>query len=867
MKASIESLGHILYAPSQFVIPVFQRNYRWELPQWEKYWTSLLEIQQPTKRGNHFMGFLVFVAGGIAQPGQNTRFHMIDGQQRLTTTSLLLAAIRNVAKRMEDNELAQEVNDYYLVHPLKKGENRYRLLPKAQDATSYTAIIDGKPAAPGRMLDALAWFDAKVSEKAAKDVGKLRALFETVCQRLEFMCATLESENAYSVFKGLNSTGVPLGQADLIRNFIFMHVHPDVHDEFDQDVWAPLEAQFTDAMGKPDEALLSRYMRDVLMSEGQYVQPSDTFAVFEGRYEATGFDPTELGAQLLRWAKYFAVIVGRAGDTDPGVTQSLAELNKLESATTTPLLLALFRQRDAGAINAGQLAHAIEMLRGFILRRFIAGENSRGYGQVFVRAIDPRAAQPIETLENYLLDRGWPHDAQFIESFSLLPLYKRGYAREVLETLERARGHKEMPDLTGAQIEHILPQTITKAWADELGDEPERVHAEWLHRPGNLTLSAYNQELGNQPFSAKRARFKSSNIELTKEVSTVERWTDQEILMRGQRMATAAAAIWTGPKEPYVVQQPKAMSEDANIARLAFWTGFAKYLAHAYPELPEIEPGTERCIRLKTGIPKLVLEVRYRIVEDLVAIDLHFHEKAFKLWSRFKQEPESANAAIGETWTFGRSKKRVYGWMSVERAAPSSDPAYWPGLQAWLAQKLAQVHQQCLPMLRFEWEKASSSGVDEEPESTQLGLPPITLQQQRFWAVLAGELAQRSQTLRSQKPQPQNWTYVAIGRTGITIAPTLNTRDMRLGVELSIGSLDAKLHYHALLEQRKAIEAEFGMPLDWQELPAKHMSRIAVWRINCDLRVESRWPEYADWMIDMILRMEAAFRHRVGALP
>lgn len=865
MKASIHSLGHILYAPSQFVIPVFQRNYRWELPQWEKYWTSLVDIQQPAKCGNHFMGFLVFVLGGTAQPGQNTRFHLIDGQQRLTTTSLLLAAIRNVARRLRDDDLAKEVNDYYLVHPIKKGENRYRLLPKAQDAASYIAIIDGKDGANGRMADALAWFDAKVAESITQDVGQLRALFDTVCQRLEFMCATLESENAYSVFKGLNSTGVPLGQADLIRNFIFMHVRPDAQDEFDQEIWAPLEARFADASGEPDEAMLSRYLRDVLMSDGQYVQPSDTFATFESRYEATGFDPTALGAQLLRWAKHFAVIVGRIPDADSGVTKSLLELNKLESATTTPLLLALFRQRDAGAIDASQLTRAIEMLRGFILRRFIAGENSRGYGQVFVRAIDHRAAQPIETLENYLLERGWPHDARFIEAFSLLPLYKRGYAREVLEALERARGHKELADLTAAQIEHILPQTMTKAWEDELGDEPERVHAEWLHRAGNLTLSAYNQELGNQPFSAKRARFKSSNIELTKEVSAADRWTEQEILARGQHMARAAAAIWKGPQEPYVAQQPAALSEDANAARLAFWTGFAQLLARTYPALPAIEPGTGRCIRLKSGIPKLVLEVRYRVVEDLVAVDLHFHERAFKLWLRLQQDQEAANTVIGDLWAFGRSKKRVYGWMSVERAAPSSDPAYWPGLQAWLAQKLAQVQQQFLPMLRVQWQSdPENASTDDKAAITDVS--PIKLQQQRFWGVLASALAQRSQSLQPQKPQPQNWTYLAIGRSGIAIAPTLNSRDQRLGVELSIGSVDAKAHYHALLSQRTAIESEFGIPLDWQELPAKHMSRIAVWRNDCDLRDESRWPEYADWMIDMILRMEAAFRARVGVL-
>jgi uncharacterized protein with ParB-like and HNH nuclease domain len=116
MKPSIQTLGQILYSPSQYVIPVFQRNYRWEIPQWSKLWDSLVEIQSPGKRGNHFMGFLVFVPG-LAQPGQHTTFHLIDGQQRLTSSSILLAALRNVARQEGQEELAEEIHNDFLVHP------------------------------------------------------------------------------------------------------------------------------------------------------------------------------------------------------------------------------------------------------------------------------------------------------------------------------------------------------------------------------------------------------------------------------------------------------------------------------------------------------------------------------------------------------------------------------------------------------------------------------------------------------------------------------------------------------------------------------------------------------------------------------
>ena len=157
MKPAIQTLGQILYSPSQYVIPVFQRNYRWEAPQWAKLWDSLTEIQRPDKRGNHFMGFLVFVPS-LAQPGERTTFHLIDGQPRLSTLSILLTAVRNVARRAAQAELADEIHQDYIVHPRKKGEQHYRLLPKERDHDSHVSIVAVAGEPTGRMADALSYF-------------------------------------------------------------------------------------------------------------------------------------------------------------------------------------------------------------------------------------------------------------------------------------------------------------------------------------------------------------------------------------------------------------------------------------------------------------------------------------------------------------------------------------------------------------------------------------------------------------------------------------------------------------------------------------------------------------------------------------
>jgi uncharacterized protein with ParB-like and HNH nuclease domain len=424
MKPSIQTLGQILYSPSQYIIPVFQRNYRWEKPQWDKLWDGLQEIQGPDKRGNHFMGFLVFVPG-LPQPGQNTTFHMIDGQQRLATLSILLAAVRNIARQAARSDLADEIHQYYLVHPLKKGEQHYRLLPKEHDHDSYLSIVTGEGEPMGRMADALAYFEEQLSNRAKDSPDGLVQIFNTVCQRLEFMCATLEAENAYSIFKSLNSTGIPLGPSDLIRNFVFMHVAPDEQDEFDHELWGPLEEHFARADGMFDEEAFSGFFRDYLMSSGRYVSPKETFPSFESRYEATDFSPKDLARTLTASTRHYTVISGQRPDENDRMTQALAGLNLLESSTTYPLLLALFGKRVSGIIDDGQLTQAIEMLRGFIMRRFVCGESSRGYGRKFVRALAKDEGDPIKTLETYLLDRGWPDDHQFESAFVEFPLYQR----------------------------------------------------------------------------------------------------------------------------------------------------------------------------------------------------------------------------------------------------------------------------------------------------------------------------------------------------------------------------------------------------------------------------------------------------------
>jgi hypothetical protein len=174
------------------------------------------------------------------------------------------------------------------------------------------------------------------------------------------------------------------------------------------------------------------------------------------------------------------------------------------------------------------------------------------WGQTFTKACSSLGASPSESLEPYLLNNGYPDDMRFKSAFVSFDLYDGQYCRFILESIEKSRGHLEPAALAGAEIEHIMPQTLAHHWRHDLGPDADRIHATWLHMPGNLTLSAYNAMLANSPFGEKRRHYAQSNIGITRELTSFETWGEAQIRQRGEAMATAAAGIWIGPSQPFI---------------------------------------------------------------------------------------------------------------------------------------------------------------------------------------------------------------------------------------------------------------------------------------------------------------------------
>src|SRR4051812_16833235 len=438
MKSSNLTLGAVLNSPNQYVIPVFQRYYRWDQPEWEKLWDDLAELRQPGRTGRHFMGFLVLVPESV-MPGQIAKYHLIDGQQRLTTLSLVLCALRDVATSAGLAELAQEVTLTTLEHQFRKGTARFRVFPKLRDRDQYVACLAGQPPAEGRLGGAVRYFAGRLATipGAGTEAG-LRAVFDALTKRLEFVYAQLEGENPFHIFKSLNSTGVPLGQSDLIRNFAFMQVPVADQDEFDEALWKPIERHFEDDRGNVDEVAFSAFLRNYLMRGGRYVPPGETFEAFQRHFEATEFDPKQVAADLKQAAEWYATLQGQRHDPSPEVEAALEGLRQLDSSTTYSLLLNLYQRRYRGQLGDSDLAEALRLLAGFILRRLVCGENSRTYGRMFVQVISALGDDPYEDLRRFLEARDFPDTPRFVEAFTRFNLYGSRYRKAVLEALERA---------------------------------------------------------------------------------------------------------------------------------------------------------------------------------------------------------------------------------------------------------------------------------------------------------------------------------------------------------------------------------------------------------------------------------------------
>lgn len=564
MDAHKSTIQQFFYGTDPLVVPVYQRIYTWKQEDCAQLLDDIISIaHKPGKM--HFVGSIVDVK-------HTNSIVLIDGQQRITTISLLLLAMRNALLSgelvSEDPSIIDKINQGYLVNPFAPADHRVRLKPFRDDAKAFAALFgDPKGYVQGSLVTSnyLYYKDRLVAKKEATPDQILDAI-----TRLSIVHITLEpqyGDNAQLVFESINSTGVRLTEADKIRNYVLMNLDADTQDKYYGDYWSVIESN--------TGSLLEDFVRYFLTSQtGNIPNKQDVYKRFKDLVsEEYPSSIQPLLEKMTESSEFFQKIkscnVGGAS-----ANRIMRHLEDLDNTTSYPFLLSFLTYYEANALPESELVSVLKTIEVFLVRRAMRGLYNTGLNKIFCtlhRRILSQMKDPYKYSEVmiYILEKAisyyeFPTDDAFLQSFATRDVYnmKSNYKQYLFVSLEEAL-NKEAVDVKEKMqkklytIEHIMPQTLSDEWRKELNtDNPDEVHEKWLHTIGNLTLTAYNSEYSNRPFREKRdgipsipdmKGFRDSCIALNNYVSKCETWTEVQMEERLRQIRELALKLWPYP--------------------------------------------------------------------------------------------------------------------------------------------------------------------------------------------------------------------------------------------------------------------------------------------------------------------------------
>ena len=563
MKATEAKLLDFLRKSSQFIIPIYQRTYSWTEKECRQLWDDIVRTGSNENLSAHFVGSIVYVEKGLSNLTSQEPMLVIDGQQRLTTLTLILAALAKALDGLEEGKREpiegfspRKVRNYYLLNPDEDGEKKYKLLLTQTDKTSLMALTGEleQPQEPSlRVTQNFAFFQTLIQDQKGDLVTVCKGLAKLVVVDIAL---NRSQDNPQLIFESMNSTGRELSQADLIRNFILMGLEPQLQSRLYEQYWRPMEVEFgQEHYGESFDAFMRHYLTVKTGDIPRLHEVYDSFKAQARTPEATASGVEALVKDLREFARYFcAMYLGKEGD--PDLKNAFHDLKEWKVDVAYPFLLELYRDYYTGILSKTDFLAAVRIVESYVFRRAICEIPTNSMNKTFATfSKSLKKERYLESIQAQFLRlpsyRRFPSDDEFKRDIQTRDLYnfpRRSYWLRKMENFNR----KERVAVEEYTIEHILPQNpiVSKAWQVELGPEWERVKDMWLHTLGNLTLTGYNSELSDRPFSEKRdmeGGFKQSPLKLNSGLGTVAHWTEEEINARAGRLANLALSVWTSP--------------------------------------------------------------------------------------------------------------------------------------------------------------------------------------------------------------------------------------------------------------------------------------------------------------------------------
>ncbi|MEV8041863.1 DUF4268 domain-containing protein [Arthrobacter sp. NPDC080082] len=828
VRAENGTLAGVLEGKKQYQIPLYQRVYSWGKKQLDQLWTDVVELERAIgddPKASHFIGSLVLASSpDFGAIGVN-KFLVVDGQQRLTTLTLLLAALRDHLVEAGHSERANGIDAQYLINVFDSGKP-LKVMPTQTDRPAYMAVLNRAPQAGGEDAVGAAYrfFRSKIAAAGDPDDPRNLELLEAAVVRgLALVVVTAEpSDNAHRIFESLNNTGLRLTQSDLLKNYLFMRLG-DRADTVYENIWLPLERTL-DA-----ENLELLFWLD-LAQRDERAKQSDTYVGQQRRLESLG-NVYELETEVIRIAKLgdvLATILKPAGEKHPEIRRRLTRIKAWGSTTAYPVVMQILARRAAGTAADDEVVRALTYLESYFVRRIVIGRATANLNRTLLQAVSAISdADHIDVALREYLSRGRKHfatDMEVREAAKTIAFYWQGRGAQkklILQWLEQAFRPKEIVDVDPRHltIEHVLPQTMTasvrKTFAAGFSAEADidYEHERVVHTLGNLTLSGYNSELSNKPFEEKREMLAKSGLSMNLAIAAHATWGVDEINTRSAELAEKIIELWPGPDESIVAVRDEPSALRSQIAAIV-------------AEIPAGRWTTYGDVALVAGT----------WAQPLAAIIANY-----PMANAWRVLQSGGTISPGFRWTKPGCNDDPRLVLEAEGlqfdAHGQADPEQFIGAEELAEAAGLDVDDDAIAARRKKPKGDIGSGIRTSVRDAQLAF---------FERVRDYGLANATHISTWRKPAPLNWYDAGIGDSRAVVSLQANSQKKLVTTIFWINH-DKDL-YQRLLSQRAAIEADLGFALEWDDKPDRKASKLVISRTG-DFQDEAQSQELVEWLV------------------
>ncbi|MDD4778479.1 MAG: DUF4268 domain-containing protein [Fermentimonas sp.] len=835
MKANQLPINDFLQKPDvQFVIPVYQRNYDWTTAECMQLLEDIISVEKE-ERGTHFIGSIVYIHDGIYSASDINELVIIDGQQRLTTLSILNVALYHFAKENDLQQDAGRVYNKFIINQYVDNES-YKLKLKQTDRNSkaYQALLSNEIdefSEFSNVIENYNYFRNTINEQNFKTIVD-------GLKRLIFVDISLErgKDDPQRIFESLNSTGLDLTQSDLIRNYILMDLPSKRQEHIFKTIWSPIEDNARDKI--KNKSLVSDFIRDYLTLRNKKIpRKNSVYVEFRGLFTDKN---NELFNQELEQIKslsyHYNKFINPSSVKDSNIKKELDYINRLEINVAYPFLLQVFEDAENGLLSKEELVSILQLIQSYTWRRFIVGLPTNALNKIFMTLYSE-----VDT-ENYfesvavalLKKKGsgkFPTDEEIKSALKDKDLYNTQPKNKyyMFEKLENHK-NKEFVDTSNVliTIEHIFPQNPDTSWSSELSPEVFiQFKEKYLNTIGNLTLSGNNGAMGNKSFIAKREMNNNSNEQgyrysrlwLNSFLKEIDKWDIENYKKRTEIITDRFLDIW---KYPNVVIDEVDDYDEVNI----------------FDAESPTNKKLEYFIFEDTKVEEEAISQMYNYVIRAL------HEKNSEL---LLSSPDVLKITRNET-DFRSPQEVINGWF-IEVNMDSNSK--------FIILKRLLTLFELDDELYIKYSADTNNNIEPKRYSVR----------KKYWQQLLPLLNQQTDLFSFVSPSNGNWLNAGAGIGGIAYTMIVTRNSIYIDLTISTSNKGQnKRYFNKLLKHKQIIEESFGDDLEWMENPELKVSRIRYEIKGLSVYDESHWNEMNDSFINYLPKFEAALKPYIDIL-